>query len=160
MSIHSIARIRSTNIIKLIEPHLTFSDEALKEQYLLQLVDALTNKPDSIFIVGGFRGDELVAFGIAYNSGPLDPFVLLTQAWSEHNNQKELVDNMFSRIILWSMMLNKKGIRAETQRSTKALFRAYGFEPVTEIVQLTFDPEIQNEMLQEMSSWVVHSNPI
>ena len=158
MSLFSVARLRSTGLIKLVEPHLTFSDDNLKEGYLVDLHTMLIEQPDSVFVVGGFRGSELVAFGIAYNPGSKSPHVLLTQAWSEHTNQKELVDNMFSRIILWAMALEKSGIRAETQRSTEALFRAYGFEKVTEVVQLTFNKEIQNEMLQEVSSWVVHSN--
>lgn len=133
-----VIRARSTNVVKLIAPHLIFTDPKLKGSFVADLIQKMLNEPESLLVLVALdeETEELRAFSIAHNPGPSMPYVILPQVWSHVENPWNWWQLFLSRVIIWAAALGKDYIRGETDRNTSAMLRKFGFEPYLQLIKL------------------------
>lgn len=132
-----IMRVRSPDVIKHIKAHLTFYDEEVQPIFLSGLVEAMTNAPESVMVLGAINSQQnsLVGFVVAQNPGPSYPYIYLSQVWSHPDNAWAVVEEFLVRLSIWGMSLGKTNIKAESSRNTEALLRRFNFEPVASVLR-------------------------
>lgn len=138
-----IIRVRSVDFLRHLEPHLTFSDPRLKKPFIEELAQRMIHQPDALMILVAIQNGQtereqagrLVAFMIVHNPGVDFPYISVLQAWSHPDNPASMSDPFIARMVLWALSLDKDYVRAETQRSTAAMYRRFGFEPHSQIVK-------------------------
>jgi hypothetical protein len=104
-----------------------------------QLSEVLTKLPESVLIVQAKKDEQLVGFIIAHNTGP---FVTCVQAWSRNANSFRIIDAMWSHVVLWTTVLGKSEIRAETRREIGPLHRRFGFVEIKKTIGYTVQPDL------------------
>ncbi len=132
-------RERSIEILDLISPFFVLTDLDLHDLYVRHLALKLVNKPDDIMILVERDGDTLLGFIVLQNPGPMFPFINLEQVYS---TLPGLGDSLLARAVSWAMSLDKTAIRAETRRNTGSIYRAYGFTPVSSILQFKLTDDL------------------
>lgn len=148
-----ITRVRTVKILPYIEPYLSFTDPKNKEPFLEEFVQYMTQAPEMMMVIAALELEDpevpVRAFAIAQNPGFKVPHINLAQTWSHPENPWEIPREMFSRIVMWAVSLGKTSIRGQTQRSTTALYRKWGFQPVSQIIQFDLDT-VQSNLASQM----------
>lgn len=154
----NMMRVRSISIVKHIEPHLIFVDERLKPPFIEDLVQRMTHAPDSILLLAAFEDKQIRAFIVAQNPGPDLPFIHLSQVWSHSNNSHDWYKPFLAKLLLWAAAHDKDYIRAETTRSSEAMYRRFGFMESHDVVYakiIRFDLNLSSE---EFLEWATSSH--
>lgn len=98
----------------------------------------MSQAPESLMVLAAIESDEpespVKAFIIAQNPGFKVPYILLAQSWSDSENSWELAQRVFVRLVMWAVSLGKTEIRGETQRSTEAIYRRFGFKSISQVM--------------------------
>ena len=135
-----IIRVRTSKILKHIEPHLTFTNPGNKLLFLEQFVQAMEFSPESIMVLAAIDDNEtVIAFLIAENPGFKSQHISIAQCWSHPDNPWSLSEEIFARAVMWAIALGKTCIRGETQRKTEAIYRRFGMSPIAQVMQLDLD---------------------
>ncbi len=150
-----IIRVRSTEFIKRIKKHLIFTDPAIRGAFIGELEQRMIQLPDSVLILAAIDGDDILAYMIAQNPGPKIPYVVVAQAWSDSVSIQGMDKEFLTRLVLWATSLGKEYIRAETQRNPDALYRAFGFKPIAQVVRLDFNSDRLHNLLVEHSAEIL-----
>lgn len=145
----NIIRVRSTEILKHITPHLTFTDPDYKAPFIDELILAMMNNPDRMMVLANLEDEKVSAFLVAENPGFRSPFVRILQAWNNSNGPKYLGEEFMGILVVWAKILGKTHILAETTRDTGALYRRYQFKPMSVMVRLNLDNNGLQELLPE-----------
>ena len=135
-----IIRVRTSRILKYIEPHLTFTSPGNKLLFLEQFLKAMEFSPESIMVLAAIDDSEIVkAFLIAENPGFKSQHISIAQTWSHPDNPWSVAEEIFARVVMWALALGKTCIRGETQRNTEPIYRRFGMQPIAQVMQLDLD---------------------
>ena len=140
-----ISRVKDPQQTDDMVEHFTFlnNDPQTKELFLKNLVNAMTNSPDSIFVIQARKEGESVGFVVA-NVQTETPFVCVSQAWSRSSNGQNVATQMFMRTLLWTVGMGRTSMRAETDRDLAAFYKRFKFEPVSTVVEFSVTPEVRS----------------
>lgn len=162
-----IKRLTDPDDVYSLIDYCTFPDERNRSPFLSRIYEMLERTPESLLILAGFDDHDdntICAFIIAQNPGPTSRVIYLAQVWSHPENHLSWYKPFLAGLIMWTLSLGKEGIRAETQRDTKALYRRFGFEPYMEIVKLDIPSTQLDQLLhsysEEILSWAASSNQV
>lgn len=140
----TITRVSDPNDLALMIPHFVVETEDQRRQVTQQIVKALLESPDRLFVVQAKRDEELIGFLVAQNIGSC---VYVAQAWSNPSNGWPVADAMWERTVLWTVAIGKPEIRAETKRESEALYRRFGFEEVSKTIAFKVPDGLMNELV-------------
>jgi hypothetical protein len=96
----------------------------------------LEDFPNSIYLLHAWDADKLKAFILAWDVVGQN-HVFLEQAWADPNTEKNILDQMFTSLMVWASSLNKQNIRAEVTQHTEAIIRRWKFKKHSEILSFS-----------------------
>jgi hypothetical protein len=96
----------------------------------------LEDFPDSVYLLHAWEENDLKAFILAWDVVGQN-HIFLEQAWSDPKVDRNVLDQMFTGLMVWASSLNKLSIRAEVTQHTEAIIRRWKFKKHSEI--LVFD---------------------
>lgn len=126
-------------------PKCVFPEGTPREMFVQQFRTLMTTQPSAIHVLEARSNGTLVGFMIAELG--VDEAVWIVQAFSEPSNPRAVIDGLFRRIVLWAVANGRSRILVQTERSADALYRRFGFEEKSLILQHTIDPEVFNRTI-------------
>ncbi len=129
-----------------IKGKVVLREPELVNSFFLSLVEALYQRPSTVFFLEAREGPKLEGFVIAQDTAP---GVFIHQFWSSPWNLMSVTDELLLRTILWAMSLGKEKLIAETQRDLEALYRRGKFAPVATIVERKIEPELVERLMSK-----------
>lgn len=129
-----IGRTRDVTIIDKFLEHLVHEDDQDPKAFLALVKSAVEHTPEKILVLAAMRGEDLVGFSITFDLKRDHNWI--AQFWMDSSTGQKVTDEMFLRVLNWTIALGKKEIRAETQRSVEAFYRRVGFETHATTVKL------------------------
>jgi len=123
-----------------------FPPETPVELFKSQIATNFANSPNNVLILNAMDDDVLVGFIIAEQG--FDNSVWIVQAWSKPSNPKAVIDALFNRVVLWTISQGRERIQVQTTRSADALYRRFGFEEKSLILEHTIATETFGEVLK------------
>lgn len=143
----TIQRERTPDLIPQILPHLVLADDLEREAFGQKLAHYIVTSPECVLFLSAMdEGGKVVGFVIAENP-PSTKYITINQAWIAPGQSFKLSNELFLRVTMWAIGLDKTTIRAETKRNTGPLFRRFGFEPVSVNVEYRVPQSLMPEIL-------------
>lgn len=138
---------RNLEVLKYIEPFLLPDDDYDKGTFLEMIRRLLLESPEMIYIPVIFDGEDVKAFLVSI-APPDQGHVWIVQAWASPSlDDKRVKDQVFLKLIIWTLGLGRTSIRGETQRKTGAFLRSWGFEPLSQILSYEIDKDFEEKIL-------------
>ena len=130
---------RHTSLLRIsgFVPYCTFESPAERDAFMPGLTELFKQRPDSVLVVAAYDGGKLLGFIMAQDTD--DDTVWIIQAWSRQDSPWAVIDNLWARVILWSLSLGRSRIRASTLRNVEALSRRFKFHEVSRTIEHTID---------------------
>lgn len=141
---------RNSQAISFIEPFLIADDDYEQGAYVELLKHMIIERPENIYLPIAVEGDKPVAFLIAI--APDDQkHVWIMQAWASKDLTKErMKDTLFLELIMWTLGLGRRSIRAETKRNTGPFLRRWGFSTFSEILDYGIKDDFEASLLNQV----------
>jgi hypothetical protein len=127
-------RALSLEDFKAIEPQLTLDYTESSAGYMTDLLNACRLTPERVCVFQAWEGDELRGFIVAQVDS--SPVAWVSQGWSHPANPWEVADTLFSRVLVWAVALGRSCVRAQTRRSSRAMFERFGFQEIARVVEV------------------------
>jgi hypothetical protein len=128
-----IFRTENPEVLRFMLPHLVESEDYTKEVIVEEILGTLLHSPENICIIMALDGSELIGYMI---TTVVRNHAWMGQAWVDSNYDKVVGTNMLAQTKEWAEEKNLVDIRFETDRSTEALTRAWGFEEFSSIMRM------------------------
>lgn len=142
---------RDPQAIGYIEKHLTPDGEYDLPSYVEMLKNVLTYSRDDVFLPILIDGDEVLGFIIAL-AAPNQQHVWIIQTYfSEKLTDNKRHDQLFIKLILWSLQKGRRSIRGETLHgsSSKEQFRSWDFKPYSKIMSYDIGDDFEERILAQ-----------
>lgn len=143
-----ITRVTNPLHVHHIKSFLVLPDGIQNETYLQQLQSSMQQDPGNVYVLTATAKDELLGFAVANNT-PAE-CIYVSQFYTSPAAPPDVSTELMVRLTLWAFGLGKNFIRAETQRSTEALYRLAGFEPVATVVERRITPNIIQALISNV----------
>jgi hypothetical protein len=129
-----IFRTENPEVLRWMLPHLVESEDYTKEVIVEEILTALAYSPENICIIMAIDGPELIGYAV---SSVVRNHAWMGQAWTDENYNREIVGKeILEQTKIWAKDKGLVDIRFETDRSTEALTRAWGFEEFSSIMRM------------------------
>lgn len=87
----------------------------------------MANRPDSICVLIGYLFEEIVGHIVAWIPDNRQ-YIWIDQIWHKNSLEKEIVEKGYEMLVEWAKECGINELRAETERSSLAIARKWGFE--------------------------------
>lgn len=144
-----ISRVRqpSVQLLEQLSQRVLFPDgENQGPQFIQTLVKYLHETPEHLFLVAAMKDEELVGFIIAQN---LPDHVSVLQLWSKEGNSWKIADELYMRLLLWTIGMGKDAIRGETQREITGFYRRAGFVERNIVIEKRVDSSMVERLMSK-----------
>lgn len=114
-------------IVDKIKEHFVEDGGYTKEVIAAELRRYMTETPDSVFVLVGYDGEEIVGHTIAWlpeNRG----YIWSDQSWIKNGTPTEYVKMALALMETWAKIKGVNEIRLETERNKDAIVRRWGFQ--------------------------------
>lgn len=130
-----IFRTQRPEVLKWIAPHIVEGPDYKVEEIINLIASKMIGTPENICVAIIIDGADLVGYTIGW--------VVRDHVWLDQSYLSEKIDRDIGKQAVeivkeWALEKDIHDIRFETERSAKALTKAWGFEEFSSIMRMEF----------------------